>query len=340
MTIRDIAVLLARDLAVTSLAPAQVVENAAIRGISTGQLAAIVQAINSAYYELWHKSPASMFQRRASKVLYPPTQISLDVGQYDDKVTPTGDASWMAGCTVLIDGDPRDNEFLEDTERLVRPYMGATATDVTAMVWCDAIRLRTTEEIVLDTVQIRGIGLLRGATWTGMQNITPAPHFWAAQYVNELQLNKLIGQPTDYDVEARYDQSDVLPTRTKFLRVAPKPGVAYPLDYRVMGSAPQITAEDIDLGDHEADPSKDPVVPWSPLTLYAVARQHLSADSQFINDSGRQEIMRQFKLAIDTLEHGDPKGLNSGAVWSNGVFRGSGGQFTAAFPQSANPYRQ
>lgn len=320
-TIRSIAALLLRDAGTTSLAPTQGADNANIRGASPGLLNAVAQSLNGAYHELWHLSPASMFERRTAAVLNPPTAITLTVTNGSTACTVTANgASWMAGCTLVINGDPYDNEFLQDTTLLLRPYMGTTGSH-SATVYGDAVKLPANEMTVLNPVAIRGLRTLSPSSWTEFQTaggnlrtIIGEP-LWVYD-----AMNKRTGQPYLYFVDTRYDQSTTPATRNTFLRVAPMPSAAYPLDYRLLATPPQITALDIDTGDHLADPGTGPVVPWPELTLYAVARLHFSGDPLFTNQTAMPEILRQHKLAIDSLDHAVPQNASARATYADGAY--------------------
>ncbi len=321
-TIRSVALLLLRDCGIRSLAPTQGTDNANIRGISAGDLDAVANSINAAYHELWHLSPASMFERRASAVLNLPTAITITVTNGSTACTVTANgASWMAGCTLVINGDPYDNEFLQDTTLLLRPYMGTTGSH-SATVYGDAVKLPANEQTVLNPVAIRGLRTLAHASWAefqsagGILRTLIGEPLWVYDAMNKRQ-----GQPYLYFVDTRYDQSASPGTRSTFLRVAPMPSAAYPLDYRLLATPPQITALDIDSGDHLADPGTGPVVPWPELTLQAVARLHFSGDPLFTNQAAMPEIIRQHKLAIDSLDHVVPQSASARAYYGEDTYR-------------------
>lgn len=327
-TIRSVAVLLLRDAGITTLAPAQDADNTNVRGVPEGMLDAVAQAINGAYAELYARSPSSMFERRASAVLRPKTTITADVTQYSTDITINGGESWMRGCTVLLGGDGYDNEITQSLGQLLRPYMGPTG-NVIGSVWGDAIMLPANECNVLDPVNIRGLRTLAAATWEqfGTTSGTLRTLDGSPMYVSNVA-NKQSGQPCLYMADTRYDQTTNTPTRANFLRVTPMPDQAYPIDYRVLATPPVVTADSIDLGDHEAEVAVDAVVPWPELTLYAVARMHFTSDPLFTNREALPEIARQWKLAIDSLPNATPQATGPAARYEDGTtFRKRGFSF-------------
>jgi hypothetical protein len=329
MTIQSLAKLLMRDLGLRTLTPAGSVDNSDTRGPGAGDLDAVCAAINGAYVELWNRSPSAMFERRTGGVLYPPTTVTVSCTQYSNTISITsGYASWMIGCTIVFaSGDTSDNEILETNTQLLRPFMGATGS-YTATVYCDAILLPSTDIVILDPVEIRGQRvLLPASSWEELQRfsgVVRTMHGYNSVGYGSAAMNKLSGQPLTYWVDTRYEQTGTA-TRSTFLRFGPMPSAPFPIDYRLLATPPVVTSADIDNGDHSTDPGTLPIVWFPELTLYAVARQHLSGDPLFTNVAARAEIMRQYELAIHSLANVKPQGTSQQASNAMPVFRGRRG---------------
>lgn len=326
MTIHTLAKQLMRDLGLRTLTPAGTTDNSDTRGPSTGDLDSICAAINGAYVELWDRSPSAMFERRTGAVLRAPTAVVVSCTQYSSTISITsGYASWMLGCTIVFaSGDTQDNEILESSTQLLRPFLGATGS-YSATVYCDAIQLPSTDMVILDPVEIRGQRVLAPASsWEELQRfagVIRTMHGWNSVGYGSAAMNKLSGQPVSYFVDTRYEQTGTA-TRTTYLRIGPMPSADYPLDYRLLATPPVVTADDIDNGDHTTDPGTDTVVWFPELTIYAVARQHLSGDPLFTNIAGRAEIFRQYELAIKSLQNAKPQGASQQAANFTPPFRG------------------
>lgn len=329
MTIQTLALQLLRDLGVRTLQVTGSVDNSDTRGVSTGDLLAVVQAINSAYAELFMRSPAAMFERRTGTVLREPTAVTVSCTQFSTTISITaGSAAWMPGCTIVFaGGDTADNEILESNTLLLRPFMGATGS-YSATVYGDAIQLPATDMVVLDPVEVRGLRLLTPASsWEELQRFAGAVGTFrgvSAYGYGVTGMNKLSGDPLAYWVDTRYEQTGTA-TRTTYLRVGPMPSSAWPLDYRLLATPPVVTSADIGVDPYSSDPGVLPIVWFPELTLYAVARQHLSGDPLFTNIAGRAEIFRQYELAIQSLSNARPMGASQQSLNAIPVFGGRRG---------------
>lgn len=74
--------------------------------------------------------------------VYGPTPVTLGaVTQGSTAITFSGFQAWMAGCTIVITGDTRQNllEKRDAAVSLAAPYQGPTGTNVAATVYGDAV---------------------------------------------------------------------------------------------------------------------------------------------------------------------------------------------------------
>ncbi len=75
-----------------------------------------------------------------SAALRAPTTITIDaVTHGSTDITFAGFDAWMAGCTVRISGDHRDNRFCAGMAALENPYLGTGGANVMATVYGDCV---------------------------------------------------------------------------------------------------------------------------------------------------------------------------------------------------------
>lgn len=306
ITVRQGALILLRDIGVTSLSPSANQNNRNARGIGPGDLEAVCLAMNGAIEEIFDLGPAAISQQPFGEIIRKDTPITLDVTNYSATVANvTSWSDWMLGCTVRIGSDSLDNRFLSRT-RLARPYTGATATTVASHVFGDALPLPSSMSHILEPVAIPGIVHLK------MVNTREEFDSYAAQTLiitprtrtstpQSTVHNKFIGEPNIGFVDTIYDP--LVMYLQKFLRVTPMPGQDYPINFTVKLKPPVVAPADIDPGDHTTDPSVGIPLEWIPSVLIPIARQRMSSDPLFGNLDGKEEILRQYKAALKVIDN-------------------------------------
>lgn len=308
MTIKDVALLLLRDMGITSLVPSTTLDSTNTRGVGAGDLNAVAAAITGAYQELFEHAPATISERRMGGVLRGQVNVTLTANNFSTTISGlTTYASWMLGCTLRIAGDIGDNELL-NTTTLVRPYMGTTGA-TTAQVWGDAIRLDPSVSHVLDPATIPNYWQMRMArdrvellnTAAALPVRTPQTRPAGS---GSLSLTKRTGIPECYMVEGQYEPATAyLPL---YLRVAPMPSGDLPLEFRAKLLPPVVTAADIDGGDHTTDPNTIIPLSWVQAVLLPFARLRIASDPLFDNREGVKTIEREYHAARAILENQRP----------------------------------
>ena len=311
-TVQSLAIQLLRELGILSLDTSANLNNLNGRGINTGDISAVLVAINGAFEEMFKDGPASLSEIHTGGVLRPSTGVTLTATQYSDTISAvTTYASWMQGCTVRIAGDTNDNEFVSST-KLMRPFIGGSSTPATfaATVYGDCIPLDSTVTHVLDPVQIAGLsGIRMKATReefiaAGGFGAPMSPDSTPYDYGLNFIANKSTGQPTYGFVDSRFSTTSTTGLQ-KFLRFNFLPSEAYSILYRAKIKPPVYVAADIGT-DIATDPGT--AMPFDNMTsvLFAIARKRISGDPLFGNSAALPEIDRQYRAAKSILENSVP----------------------------------
>lgn len=111
-----------------------------------GRNAWVIAAINGALQEYWTVTGIKTRQEAIGALIYAPTSVEVVVAAGSDSGAITGYATWMAGCSIVIDGHDIDNQirYSEDdgSEASFKyPYGGTTGTK-TALVYHDCLSIR------------------------------------------------------------------------------------------------------------------------------------------------------------------------------------------------------
>lgn len=244
-----VALRLLAYLGVTSLADPPPANDASASGavyVTPGLLDDMAGILTAALQQIALDGPAVLSEVSTGAALFPPTSITLNVVQGNAATQlASGFLSWMVGCTVAIAGDGFQNEFVNGTGRLRRPYLGPTAQGVTATVYGNAVRLPISTRNVLAPVIVGGHGELAPATTREDFDRVSG----AGQHCGWGNLRQ--GHPHCYFVGTEYDETLSYLTRT--LRIAPSPLEPLPLSFRAKVDPLTITVDD--LGDDDNDPA-------------------------------------------------------------------------------------
>ena len=309
-TVQSLGLQLLRELGILSLDTSANLNNLNGRGVNTGDINAVLVAINGAFEEMFKDGPASLSEIHTGGVLRPSTGVTLTATQYSDTVSAvTTYAAWMQGCTVRIAGDTNDNEFVSST-KLMRPFIGANGSAIAATVYGDCIPLDTSITHVLDPVQIVGLrGIRMKATReefiaAGGLGAPMSPDSTPYDYGLNCVTNKSSGCPTYGFVDSRFSTSSTTGLQ-KFLRFNFLPAAAYSIIYRAKIKPPAYVPDDIGTS-MVTDPGT--VMPFDNMTsvLFAIARKRISGDPLFGNSAAIPEIDRQYREAKAILENSVP----------------------------------
>lgn len=167
--------------------------------LDTATSAAILTALNQSLQEIF----AGDLKDTVGGLVYAPTGVTLGAVTSGSKtITFAGYAARMHGCTIVINGDARQNRLEIDSSgnpELLRPYMGSTGSNVTAVVYGDAITLDVTVDkiyppmelyentTVWDVKPVDGLSNLNGmrgqggTLWGRANKFTQRPQFYALE---------------------------------------------------------------------------------------------------------------------------------------------------------------
>jgi len=296
LTASKLGLALLRRLGVLSYDPAQNATNQNRRGLCTGDLDEILIAINGAMEECFALGPIELSEQQQAGVLRAGVSVTLDVTQYSQTIANlTTWATWMQGCTIRIAGDSRDNEIVAQGQ-LLRPFMGTTATGVSATVYGDAIPLASTVLTILGPVEIPQ--LMELSACQGPSDFRKAIGFGFsrnANFQNFAAQSKPLGQPGFWFVETRNIAANAFTQR--ILRVTPMPDKAYSITYRAKVKPPVYVQNDLYTGtDYATDPGTIIPFDWAESTLLPIALQRFSQHPAF-DQAQIAEVARQAELA-------------------------------------------
>lgn len=247
ITVQQAALHLLPYIGTTSLTPQPV--GSMLENVTNGDLDAVAVALTQALQEIHQMQPLANMEKSTGAYLYAPTSVTLTATLGSKTISAlTTYAAWMLGCTIRISGDDQDNEIASSTE-LARPYMGATGSSKTAVVYCDALTLDANHQRaigpiffpnqppieIVDTLD----DFIRLAGYPGITGLNGRAYSWPYFYYTR----KSTGRPCVAVGVGAYDSSLAhVPRRLKF---APMPEQAYPVGYRVAVNAPRFTRADI-----------------------------------------------------------------------------------------------
>jgi len=170
--------------------------------------------LNAALEEIYGLAPTEwwMTDDRGERVRAP-TVVTLTVTQNSKAITFAGYASWMLGCTIIIDGDDNQNNLLSlgASPSLRFDYLGSSGVKG-AMVYHDKVTLPTDTAQVAQPVFVDNWPLIpmpskrdlqRGYNWNG-----PSGDYGSSSYgntgdnlANWIRADKMISQPKLFLVE-------------------------------------------------------------------------------------------------------------------------------------------
>lgn len=285
-------------------------------GISQSDINAGIAAINGALQEINEKGPQSFKYDRRSAFLYGPTAVVLNVTHGLGGTFVSGQQSWMLGCSILVAGDPYLNEiigFNGSAVSLQRGFTGATSTDVSATVYCDASLLESDVSAVVEPVEIPPNRRLRQAqSRAAFDRFAYQSNSGSAQgYATST--SKTTGTPILYLVDSRYDlASNYLPL---YLRVNPMPSAPISVVFSVERKCERVDAAI--YSDDDSDPGYEfTSVPadWVERILLPIARQKFTSHPAFKNATAKQSIANEYKDIILSLQQGEAFNHSRGAT--------------------------
>lgn len=183
----------------------------------------IISDINRSLDKIGDMNPSVYFQTRPdqAEVIRAPVTLNVQVTSLEKTIIiPSGyDPSWMAGCAILIEGDPTTNRLANeetgDNPTLEQPYMGSTGT-VSATVWHDWIRMPQNVNTFMDPVTIdKNWKLCRAQDlnqldrrWAGRGWVNG--DYYTGDYGLPFAWQKNIDRPLGWYEVARYVQAELI----------------------------------------------------------------------------------------------------------------------------------
>ncbi len=142
----------------------------------------LIGDFNRALNELSDANPQAFFFERPdeSELVRQPKTVYVNVTNQAKTINAFGGyaSARMPGCVIFIDGDPRPNRLLNEatgiTPTLQAPYMGATGTNVRAVVYHDWIKLNAAvREVTAPIMMDRDRLMTRAPTLTDLRSSNP-----------------------------------------------------------------------------------------------------------------------------------------------------------------------
>src|SRR4029077_14316084 len=192
-------------------------------GEDEGEVVKGVAAVNQSLQLIYRDGPESLKFGSRSSFINLPTTITLAMTQGLNTATMTGNfASWMRGCSVMIDGDAILNRIKDivyasgpnqSTFTLLRSYTGATGSHA-GTVYADSLLLDADVAAVLEPVTLAPNTRLRPAQ---TKSDFMGTYFWIAAVTGRridywplftpwyTTWEKRVGTPQEYRIEQMSD---------------------------------------------------------------------------------------------------------------------------------------
>lgn len=269
-----------------------------------GRNESVVEAMNGALQECYGNGSPWMRLDERGAILREPTSITLAVtSESNSAQILSGWASWMAGCTIVIDGHDVDNQIRNDDAALALlkyPYDGETGT-VNGTVYHDCVMFDE------DVMSIHGIVTVEGREVSPRVNAQLqvartedyGSHMdedfspYGSALYKPIRAASAAGHPIAYTLETwTYDEYAHPRVR---LRLIPASGKRAVMDYRAMLKPPLIG----NIASLETVPVPQGFVH---SIFLPIARQRLMASPFWREQGGGEEIRRAYQEAIALLQ--------------------------------------
>lgn len=267
--------------------------------------------MTQAFQEIAAEAGSKARTQPGGGVLYAPTTVTLTVTDGSTTISAlTTYAAWMRGCTIRIAGDAQDNELISST-KLARPFIG-TGGSVAGTVYGDAITLDETTGKVLspmlaaDGSPIQEVTTRHDFITRGGWNV---PQFYNEGYASypfwSIAPKAIDAKPAVFFTDNYYDST--LDYITRRIRFSPMPSARQSVAWTASINPMRVAITDISTGSPFTDPGvKIPCLDgWIESIFLPVARQIATSRAQFKNEEMRQEIGRQYKVALRLIQDAD-----------------------------------
>ena len=263
-----------------------------------GRNAAVQAALNSALQDLFAKGKPWVRTDKRGAVINAPTTVTIAVTNGSTAGTITGWASWMAGCSIVIDGAAVDNEIRNASASVVLryPYSGTTGTK-TAIVYHDSITVGTDvlelhAEVKVDN---RTVHLMTGSK--AFASIGATEDFGFPQTVEDARIGVTVGLPIGYEVETWSADGTTAPVIR--VRLYPAPAQAGFMSYSAMLLPPIVS----DIASTDTLP-----IPYQFMEsiFLPIATKKLRTCSFWRAATADQQIEDDYRNAILNLNESEP----------------------------------
>lgn len=297
MTIADIAALL-----LNHFAP----EERSIPDSVTypGRNAEILRTINGALEEMYGLSSPWVAKEELGVILNPPTNVTLTVTEnsVDAEISALEWKDWMAGCTIVLEGQEVDNQIKNNARQVVLkyPYDGASGT-VTAKIYHDSIEIPTRALGIYEPVMIDGIQIPAVSHPSALVQTSSDRDFGFHRRSSSALIRRVASSasnPRTYSIDAWHPNNQTASVAR--MRLAPAPTEKAFLSYAIKLNPPVIT--------NIASTNTLPVPHQYISSIFLpIAEKRLSASPFYRGVLSAESIAENYRMAIKQLEASNPR---------------------------------
>lgn len=268
-----------------------------------GRNAAVRKALNEALQDLFGKGRPWVRNDSRGAVLNAPATIPITVTQGSTSATIAGGdwQTWMAGCSIVIEGADVDNQIRNASASVVLkyPYSGTTGSH-TATVYHDSINLDSDVLEVQDSIKVNGQPIVPASKPLG-QNAQPRNiedfGFRNRMAIYDVPSVTATATPQSYSVET-YSPDDVTPPVLRLV-FQPAPSVKTFVEYFATLKPPYIT---------DISSTAELPIPFGFVeTIFLpIAVKKLRSCPFWRNTSADEEIQAGYQNALAQLAGRDP----------------------------------
>lgn len=307
MTVQEVVLDLLHYIGVFGFAPLTN-ENALNQpGLDDLDVGKALTAVNQGLQELQKYGPASLREGERAYFFNDPAavRVATDATATQSVTFLATPATWIPGCSILIEGDSDLNRVVDVTGNavsLLRGYRGATGANVGAVVYADCAQLSDEVKAVqAPVIATPNIPLYPANSLRHFMEVTQD---WAYQQLlgavgQGYGTSKPLGQPRLYWVEPKGDGS-------LYLRLNPIPVTRTNVTFWANLRAQQVSVSALAL-----DGAADPGIEFANMApdnvesvLLPLARGKFLAHPSFKNAAVRAEISSAYRRVMDELRDG------------------------------------
>lgn len=304
MTVQEVVLDLLRYIGVTGFAPLSGANALNRPGLDTDDINKALSAVNQALQEIQKYGPQSLKEGERAAFLNNPTLFAINVSAITGQSAtfPSPPPSWIAGCSILIQGDTDLNRVVDITGNdisLLRGYRGPTATGVSATVYADCAHLQDDITAVVEPVIISPNQPIRKARdITEFMRLTESLSHQTT-IGQGYGTTKPVGAPMLWITETRFDGSI-------YLRFNPMPNVATNATFQAKLAPQRVDVGDLDITGVGTDPASTFNLRDDHIesVLQPLARGKFLSHPALKNQETRSAIREAYNSVMLRLENG------------------------------------